>query len=293
MRRAYASFDFDSNIQDTYSALTSGAAICIVPEELRLDPEAMNKYFEENQVTHAFMTTQVGRQFYSDVENHRLQYLNVGGEKLVTLDPPKNFTLVNGYGPTETTILITALKVQKAEKISLSESRLIMNCWSFQKNPFEGREYENVYKTGDIVRYRANGNIEFIGRRDSCGVWQSERQKIDIDALNKFIDERKSPYMIPAVTMQIDKIPLNQNGKVNRLVLPKPEIQRDIKTGIVAPLNVIERELKNIVAEILGTDKFDITENFNKLKLTSISAIKLATAIYKKYGIQVQVKNLI
>ena len=99
--------------------------------------------------------------------------------------------------------------------------------------------------------------------------------------------------MIPAVTMQIDKIPLNQNGKVNRLVLPKPEIQRDIKTGIVAPLNVIERELKNIVAEILGTDKFDITENFNKLGLTSISAIKLATAIYKKYGIQVQVKNLI
>ena len=128
MRRAYASFGFDSNIQDTYSALTSGAAICIVPEELRLDLEAMNKYFEENQVTHAFMTTQVGRQFYSDVENHRLQYLTVGGEKLVALDPPKNFTLVNGYDPTETTILITALKVQKAEKISLSESRLIMNC---------------------------------------------------------------------------------------------------------------------------------------------------------------------
>lgn len=190
---AYASFGFDANMFDTYPALTSGAALCIVPEEMRLDLAAMNNYFEKNQVTHAFMTTQVGRQFATDIENHSLKYLTVGGEKLVTLEPPK-YTLVNAYGPTETTILITAFKVSKVEKnipigkpidnvklyiVDTNGHRVPVGAcgelWAaglhvgagylnrpektaevFIKNPFDGGEYENVYRTGDIVRYRQN-----------------------------------------------------------------------------------------------------------------------------------------
>ena len=72
----------------------------------------MNNYYKKNHVTHAFMTTQVGRQFATD-DNHSLKFLSVGGEKLVTLDPPKNFTLVNGYGPTECTIFTTTFKVER------------------------------------------------------------------------------------------------------------------------------------------------------------------------------------
>ena len=41
--------------------------------------------------------------------------------------------------------------------------------------------------------------------------------------LNDFIKETKPAYMVPAVTMQIDKIPLNQNQKVNKKALPMPE----------------------------------------------------------------------
>lgn len=46
---------------------------------------------------------------------------------------------------------------------------------------------------------------------------------VDINALNDFIKETKPAYMVPAVTMQIDKIPLNQNQKVNKKALPLPE----------------------------------------------------------------------
>ena len=50
--------------------------------------------------------------------------------------------------------------------------------------------------------------------------------QIDVKALNEFIGSRKPSYMIPAVTMQIDAIPLNQNQnqKANCKALPKPEI---------------------------------------------------------------------
>ena len=47
-------------------------------------------------------------------------------------------------------------------------------------------------------------------------------QQIDIEALNNFIMDEKPPYMVPAVTMQIEAIPLNQNQKVNKKALPKP-----------------------------------------------------------------------
>ena len=47
--------------------------------------------------------------------------------------------------------------------------------------------------------------------------------QVDINKLNDFIKETKPPYMVPAVTMQIDKIPLNQNQKVNKKALPLPE----------------------------------------------------------------------
>lgn len=37
------------------------------------------------------MTTQVARQFATEIDNHSLKYLLTGGERLVPLEPPKEF----------------------------------------------------------------------------------------------------------------------------------------------------------------------------------------------------------
>ncbi|MBR6014003.1 MAG: amino acid adenylation domain-containing protein [Selenomonadaceae bacterium] len=367
----YAGFGFDMHMFDLYSSLTCGASIYILPDEIRLDLDGMNKYFEKNNITHAFMTTQVGHQFASYVENNSLKHLTVAGEKLVTLKPPKNFILHNGYGPSETTMLISIFKVDGVYKnipigkpldnvklyiVDANGHRVPVGAlgelWAagsqvgvgylnrpektaevFIKNPFDGGEYSRAYRTGDIVRYRADGNIEFIGRRDGqvkirgfrielseveavirefpkikdatvsafdnpsggkfVAAYVVSDEKISVEELNKFIAERKPPYMIPAVTTQIEKIPLNPNGKVNRRVLPKPEFKHSEKNEIAAPLNILEKDLKNIAAEILGTENFGITDIFGELGLTSISAIRLATKIYKKYDVQIQARNLV
>jgi len=368
---AYASFGFDANMFDTYPALTSGAALCIVPEEMRLDLEGMNAYFEKNSVTHAFMTTQVGRQFATDIDNRSLKYLTVGGEKLVTLDPPKNFVLVNGYGPTECTILVTSFKVERQEDNipigkPLDNAKLYVVDQNFNrvpigaageliiagvqvgagylnrpektaevfiKNPFDGGEYERAYRTGDVVRWRADGNIEFIGRRDGqvkirgfrielseveavirefdgikdatvaafdhpaggkfIAAYVVGEEKISVDALNKFIAERKPPYMVPAVTMQIDSIPLNQNGKVNRRALPKPEVVAEEKKSAPRSPNILEKILLEVVGKILGVKDFDFATELSYLGLSSISAIKLSTQLYKKFGVNIPVKKLL
>ena len=113
---AYASYGFDACMMDMYPALTCGATLYIVPEELRLDLVALNDYFENEHITNSFMTTQVAYQFATNIENNSLSYLSTGGEKLAGLTPPKGYKLVNVYGPTETTVLVTVYPVEQKKQ---------------------------------------------------------------------------------------------------------------------------------------------------------------------------------
>ncbi len=371
---AYASYGFDACMMDMYPALTCGASVYIIPEELRLDLIALNEYFEQNNITHSFMTTQVGYQFATSIENHSLKHLSVGGEKLATLTPPTDYRFHNAYGPTECTIFTTTYPVDKKQKeipigkptdnthlyiVDQQGHRLPVGAagelWIsgpqvsrgylnrpektaevYIKNPFSDDEkHSNVYRSGDIVRYLPDGNIQFVGRRDGQVKIRGFRielkeveavirefhgikdatvqafdeegggkfiaayivgdQEIDIEALNKFILDQKPPYMVPAVTMQIEAIPLNQNQKVNKKALPKPEKKADGRNQMeesAAPLNVLEQEIHSIIAEIINTEDFGVTTILGYVGLTSIMSIKLAIQINKRFGVMLDSKAL-
>ena len=371
---AYASYGFDACMMDLYPALTCGATVYIVPEEIRLDLIALNKYFEENNITHSFMTTQVGYQFATSIENHSLIHLSTGGEKLASIAPPKGYILHNVYGPTECTIFTTTFPIiRKLKEIpigkALDNMRLYIvdrqghrlpigaagELWvtgpqvsrgylnrpektaeTYIANPFSTeKKYARVYRTGDIVRMLPDGNIQFVGRRDGqvkirgfrielkeveavirefpdikdatvqafdvegvsggkfIAAYIVSDKKIDIEALNSFILEEKPPYMVPAVTMQIDAIPLNQNQKVNKRALPKPERKNDTAAVSNVPMNVLEQELHDLIAGIVNNDDFGITTVLGYAGLTSISAIKLAVLISKRYDVSLDAKSLV
>ena len=374
---AYASYGFDANMMDLYPALTTGACVCIIDEDIRLDLIAMEKWFNSLGITHAFMTTQVGRQFYSMTDTPKLKYLSTGGEKLVPL-PPKsgNPEFYNVYGPTECTILTAYKLVDKLyERIPIGRALSNYKCYvvdsslnrlppfvpgelliagrgvgrgylnrpdlsgkAFIKNPFSDEPgFERAYRSGDIVRLLPNGEIDFIGRNDGqvkvrgfrieltevegvirefpgikdatvqafedadtgekfIAAYVVSDSTIDISALNDFIREHKPSYMVPAVTMQIDSIPLNQNSKVNKRALPKPVPEMHEDTGKVcaaAPMNVLEQELSDIISGIVGRTGFGITDRFINIGLSSISSIRLAMIIYKRFGIQLDTRKLI
>ena len=369
---AYASYGFDACMMDMYPALTCGATVYIVPEELRLDLIALNEYFEQQHITHSFMTTQVGYQFATSIENHSLLYLSTGGEKLASLTPPQNYKFINVYGHTETTVLITRYHVDKKMKEipigdALDNIRLYIvdpqghrlpvgaagELWVagpqvsrgylnrpektaevYITNPFTTDEkYARVYRTGDIVRYLPSGDIQFVGRRDGqvkirgfrielkevegvirefpgikdatvqafdedgggkfIAAYIVSDQTVDIEALNNFILDQKPPYMVPAVTMQIDAIPLNQNQKVNKRALPKPEKKAAAAEAVNVPMNVLEQELHDIVADIVNNKDFGVTTVLGYAGLTSISAIKLAVQVNKRYGVTLDSRSLV
>ena len=366
---AYASFGFDASMMDIYGAIANGAELHIIPEEIRLDFIALQRYFEENGVTHSFMTTQVGRQFAMEMNCESLQYLSIGGEKLVPMEPPKDYRFFNAYGPTECTIFTTIFEVDKYYsnipigkaldnfKLYIADKfghflpygacgELMISGWQvsrgylnkpektsevYTKNIYDDAEgYEVLYHSGDVARYLPDGNIQIIGRKDSqvkvrgfrielseveevirryegikdatvvafddpngggkyIAAYVVSDGQVDINKLNDFIKETKPPYMVPAVTMQIDKIPLNQNQKVNKKALPLPE--RKVEE-IVKPKNETQQKLFDCIAEVLGYTEFGITTDIYEAGLTSITAIKLNILISKAFDIVIKTSDI-
>ena len=365
---AYASYGFDADMMDLYPALTTGACTCIVEEEIRLDLLAAEKWFNENGITHCFMTTQVARQFYSTANVPGLKYLTAGGEKLVPIAPADSGTvLYNGYGPTECTIFTTIKRVDRLyDRIPigkpLANCRLyvcdeygrqlpalvpgeLLICGAgvgdgylnrpdltekvFIKNPYTDEPgYERAYRSGDVVRLLANGDIDYIGRNDgqvkirgfrvelseieavireypavrdatvqafdnengsgkyvAAYIVVKEHENVPQGALEAFIRQRKPPYMVPSVIMELDSIPLNQNQKVDKRKLPKPERKPEgAENHADHEMTVLEQELFEICCKVIGNSNFGVYTPLVDAGLTSITTIQLMVEIDRKYG---------
>ncbi|MBR6071206.1 MAG: amino acid adenylation domain-containing protein [Acholeplasmatales bacterium] len=365
---AYASYGFDADMMDLYPALASGATVYVIPEELRLDLVKLGNFYNENKITHSLITTQVGRQFASEIDVKYLKHFFVGGEKLVPIEPPKNYIFHNAYGPTEGTVFCTEkivdklyyrvpigpnLNTYKFYVLDKNMKRLPTlvsgelyiagpqvargylnrdkeNKEAFLTNPFDKDPvFKRLYKTGDIVRLLPNGDVDFIGRKDGqvkirgfrveltevekiireypnikdatvkdftdpAGVkficaYIVSNEKIDVNNLNKYIASKKPPYMVPAYTMQIDKIPLNQNQKVNKRALPLPELK---EVERIMPENDLERDIYNILKDVLGHESFGVTTNIYEAGLTSVSSIRLTILLSKKFNCDVSIDDL-
>lgn len=111
---AYASFGFDAHMADLYPVLSNGGTSVIIPDAIRLELAAIRDYCEARRVSHLILTTQLCVQFV--LQFKELTYLKcimAGGEKMVSLEPPRTYRLINAYGPTECTVLETAFTVDK------------------------------------------------------------------------------------------------------------------------------------------------------------------------------------
>uniref|UniRef100_UPI00388DB6AC amino acid adenylation domain-containing protein n=1 Tax=Methanobrevibacter sp. TaxID=66852 RepID=UPI00388DB6AC len=201
----YPSIGFDAGCESIFKAIHAGSCLSVVPQDIRLNMDELNNYFIKQNVTHTMITTQVGKLFMETNEDTSLKYLFVGGEKLGESESPKDYILVDEYGPTETNNFITS--INNSDKIDYSSvgylnynskyyildsdlrrvpigavgelclagyqvSQGYMNREketneSFITNPFsEDEDYSKIYRTGDLVRVLPDGSLGIVGRRD-------------------------------------------------------------------------------------------------------------------------------
>jgi non-ribosomal peptide synthetase component F/acyl carrier protein len=114
---------------------------------------------------------------------------------------------------------------------------------------------------------------------------------IDSTELRDYLSHILPDFMVPSYFMQIDRVPLTFNGKVNRKALPLPEL----KTGetYAPPTNHIERRLAAIWSEVLGRDggvlpaSIGIDDNFFDLGGHSLKATVMIARTHKELSVKI------
>ena len=100
--------------------------------------------------------------------------------------------------------------------------------------------------------------------------------------LRRFLQDKLPDYMIPAIFMMLEEMPLTPNGKINRRALPEPDNfndksnnQQQKNTNTVKPRTVKEELLTQIWSQLLGIESVGIHDNFFELGGDSILGIQV------------------
>ena len=113
---------------------------------------------------------------------------------------------------------------------------------------------------------------------------------IDIDDLRQHLIDSIPEYMVPSYFTQLDEFPKTPNGKTDFKNLPDPEIDAD---DFIKPRTEIEQDLFNIVSELLNIEEFGVNTDLFSIGLTSLSVIKLTSAIYNNLNAQLNVTEIL
>jgi thioesterase domain-containing protein/acyl carrier protein len=121
-----------------------------------------------------------------------------------------------------------------------------------------------------------------------CAYFVSEHE-LSASRLRKYLSTSLPDYMIPSYFVQIDKIPLTPNGKLDRKALPVPGVEASQK--YLAPGDELEEKLVEIWSEVLGRDKFHgtigIDDNFFEIGGHSLKATIMVSMIRREWNVNV------
>jgi amino acid adenylation domain-containing protein len=259
---------------------------------------------------------------------------------------------VNGYGPTETTVGATlSVDPEPAGRISIGRPfpgmrvylldgrgdpvppgvpgevyvggiglargylrRPGLTAERFVPDRFSGEPGARLYRTGDVARWRADGELEFVGRadrqvklrgfrielgevedallaapgvreaavvvrEDAPGVrrlvgYAAAADGITPDGLRAALRDRLPEYMVPSAFVFLPELPRTPSGKPDRHALPAPDPSAGAAQH-VAPRDEVEAALAAAWGRVLGREDVGVHDNFFELGGDSILAIQV------------------
>ncbi|MGH3989246.1 MAG: condensation domain-containing protein, partial [Pseudonocardiaceae bacterium] len=117
-------------------------------------------------------------------------------------------------------------------------------------------------------------------------------ESVDSSQLRAHAADMLPDYMVPAVFVMLDALPLNASGKLDRRALPAPDVGAALATGYVAPRTDTEQTLAEIWAELLRVDRVGVEDNFFALGGDSILSIQVMSRVRVAFGVDLPLRVL-
>ena len=142
------------------------------------------------------------------------------------------------------------------------------------------RQHPALRETVVLARETAPGEKQLV----AYVVAQGE-SPLTAGDLRAFLKDKLPDYLMPAVFVPLDALPLLPNGKIDRRALPKPgQTRSEPGRAFVAPRNDLELQLTSLWEEVLGIRSIGVTDNFFELGGHSLAAVRLFALIEKRLG---------
>jgi len=202
----------------------------------------------------------------------------------------------------------------------------------FIPNPFQPEIASKIYRTGDLAKWLPNGEIECLGRIDDqvkIRGYRIETGEIEsvilqnvkikqaavtakedqlgtkrlvayVVANNDFtreeiiqsLKEKLPEYMVPMIWVQMERLPLTFNGKINKKELPNPTFDESNGENFVAPVSENEKKLAEIWCKILVLKEVGIHNDFFSLGGHSLAAMRLLALVRKEMQLELQLQDI-
>lgn len=114
-----------------------------------------------------------------------------------------------------------------------------------------------------------------------------------VSELRDFLGARLPAYMVPAMFVTIETMPLTPNGKVDRAALPAPDAGNTLGEDVFhAPRTEVEQIIAGILAPLLGVERVDVEANFFALGGHSLLGIQLISRVRDALGVELSLRTV-
>ncbi|TRX60217.1 amino acid adenylation domain-containing protein [Fulvivirga sp. M361] len=371
---------FDVSVWEFFINLCFGHTLHLPEGAETVDPVAISEYVLDHGITTAYLPPTLLQDIIDHMTSREkpsmLTRLLVGVMSIPqkTLQAYKDLHpelhIINGYGPTESTICATfypftaATELESATPIgkAVGNNRIFLLDSNDQLVPFGAygelcitgdgvsRGYWNnpvmtrqkfkacpfdqtrslMYKTGDLARWKEDGNLEYIGRLDDqlkIGGYRIEPGEIESKLLQsgwvkKAIvlatsdtpkrltgyvvsedndqDQRKlvrylrsclPEYMVPKQWVFLQEMPVTPNGKIDKRLLSREKVHSTTYDYVPA-MNRTQERMTTIWKELLEVEKIGIYDDFFLLGGNSILSVQLVTRLKDAFEVAIPLKVL-
>jgi len=165
----------------------------------------------------------------------------------------------------------------RGHRIELGEIESVLN------------QHPTVKETVIVLRERDSS-----GDKDLVAYFvPSQDSSPSVTDLRGFLRQKVPEYMVPAIFISIDALPLSSNGKVDRSKLPTPEDSRpNLEEAFVEPRTPVEQLLAGIWAEVLRLERLSVHDNFFHLGGHSLIAARVISRIRKAFQIDLPLRRI-